>query len=822
MDWYIDLKNGNDSNTGTSWGQARQSLGSVQSLGATGGDVVKIAKNAIEISISQTGNSNQFDDFLTLSSAIDNIDLMRDYDNSKGYAVGGAIIEQNFAASPLKTLAGFSLSFPLGIIPQTDTKYAYYQFENAIDLQPYEKIQFWITLNDIALNSWSQGSLNFIISADQTGDTISEDLLINLPAKKSTTFPIVIDNSASLPISALSFAIYTTSSTTLLDGSIISIGAVQAIASTNGLQYGDFIKIDSIKSYFKIACIDRVDTSAPILYTIDLTYLYNDINNFPEIQNDSLSLIRPDQIFDFDDYTTPETPLARTLINTGGSSNASRLQYVGGYDTVFDITNGYTCIDTLSSAGCLNITGTPNYLTFDNLLIADSSLPILGGDTAIVADIIFNNSILYRAFLGDDLIPFKKLGLNNVSITNGYIETVIDVTWEFLNSSFYKSVQAPNNHISGIIDLSNSIFIDSVFNFELIGFLSLENGEFHYSTCEITTFSSNGAVYFNDNAFHTSSLSITCEGEILNIDFFNTAYFYFDPKYISFQSVLNAISYQNIDSSISTINNAAIQNSTFVYNGENSPVFNITNCTINDSNFEHNNTDSDSYYLKLIANNSSINKWYNCVFKRVQYIHDAYNTKSSFYTCDFNSNPITLKNIKATTGHKIYLVNTGINTGFETPIHYQLPDSGLIFHKYNKTLNDHRHYFHKGVVTTDTFVHTPGGKSFKMSINDNATIEEDDIIIPLANVAVRGGQPFSMSIYVYSLSATGNLIIKAKQKQYESTQPDLRTVTTTTGSWELLQLNYTPLENGVISFYVTMVTNGNEIFYYDDFTVSQA
>ena len=827
--WYVDLINGDDLNDGLGWGTAVKTLTNLNTLGVGADDVIKIAKNATQQSTGFTCNSSIDNVYVTLEQTVDLLFLMRQCDESKGFSANGATFKLSNNASPIDNINGANIFW--GTVPSTNTKYFYYQFDSALNLQNYQKIQFNIHLNESALDSWTDDSLKFVLCSDSSGDFIVEDLLTRLYGKSSNSFSVVLDNLSALPLSVLSFAIYTTNSTTLNAQSAITISSVQAVSnSINTIQYGDYLKINDINSYFKVKFIDNVDTNSPIVY------FSTDVKR--NFTSSTIDLIRPtEKIIKFSDFPLTENDyLPSTQLTIGGSSVLLRTTFSFGWNTSTDTRDGFVCLESNYSCGLLNIDNSINHFDIENLLISDTTSHLLEGSSLSNLDIFITNCILINTEFGNkDNSNINKLFIENSFFSDfgGFnVDGIVD--WDIYNSFFFNLNQPFDN----ILASGNISFLDNskIYN----SFISIYTKDFelrligiNLDYCDVIispSYGENDIININSCFFTDSSLQIYTNGILETIEFKEEErkiIFEFQPDATlinkSGQNKANAITLNGLQKTFFVlIKNTQISNSNFIFDSALTPSLFVNNCQVIDCNFQQINTQNNDNTLLVCSGNGSVNQFTNCNFLRTQYKHYGIGCISKLYSCSLIDNPPSIKNINAESGHLMILSNCDLNTGFDSAVHYQSPESKLIFHKYNQIQGDHRIYFHKGqAITNNIMLHTPGGKSWE--INTTANLIEDEVILEIGLFAVKENLPFSISLFVYVSHANSKLILKAQKQQFSTAQNELRAESSIIGSWEQLNLSFTPDQNGVISFYITMETdNDNKTFFYDDLSVSQS
>jgi len=160
-------------------------------------------------------------------------------------------------------------------------------------------------------------------------------------------------------------------------------------------------------------------------------------------------------------------------------------------------------------------------------------------------------------------------------------------------------------------------------------------------------------------------------------------------------------------------------------------------------------------------------------------------------------------------------------------VYYQVQSSlppynnALYFSAVDGVASDNRIYWnHAWAKTSNAVVRTAGGKSWQVYLKK--IMQEDRVQWKYTTVAVRGGVELVAKVYVY-VAEEAYCYFKAKPGQVAGMTTGLRVASTNqTGTWELLQLNFTPVTDGVIEFYLTFSAPvAAKTLYIDDMSFLQ-
>ena len=161
------------------------------------------------------------------------------------------------------------------------------------------------------------------------------------------------------------------------------------------------------------------------------------------------------------------------------------------------------------------------------------------------------------------------------------------------------------------------------------------------------------------------------------------------------------------------------------------------------------------------------------------------------------------------------------------------------FINYDNTANDHRIYYHNGLVVSDSSVTQSGsGYSWKYTPLLNVTNVDDrkynPIQFKLAEVAVVANAQVTASVYIRrsaTSSGTGThdecgLALLARPNLHLGITTDLKQKVTAGGTvnvWEQVTLTFTPTVSGVATFHALLLAEQtSQTVHVDTFSVTQA
>ncbi len=250
--------------------------------------------------------------------------------------------------------------------------------------------------------------------------------------------------------------------------------------------------------------------------------------------------------------------------------------------------------------------------------------------------------------------------------------------------------------------------------------------------------------------------------------------------------------------------------------GNNEPSY-FSGCTFNGT---ASRSDINIFYKTLSSESLQNVRLYNCTLKNTT-LHDVYwDTCFSYVNCTFTN--VTLFD--------------GVDYDRGIP---QDRKPSFTFINYDNTTNDHRIYYHNGLVVSDSSITQSGsGYSWKYNPLENVSDVQDRLYNPiqfkLAEVAVYANAQVTASVYIRRSATTFGtgthnecgLALLARPNLHLGITTDLKQKVTaggTANTWEQVTLTFTPTVSGVATFHALMLATGTgQTVHVDTFSVTQA
>jgi len=250
--------------------------------------------------------------------------------------------------------------------------------------------------------------------------------------------------------------------------------------------------------------------------------------------------------------------------------------------------------------------------------------------------------------------------------------------------------------------------------------------------------------------------------------------------------------------------------------GKNEPSY-FSGCTFNGTVARSNYF---TFYNTQSAESLQNARLYNCTLKNTTLHDEWWEVCFSYVNCTFTN--VTLFD----------------NTDYDLGIPQDRKPS-FTFINYDNTTNDHRIYYHNGLVVSDSSVTQSGsGYSWKytpLSQVDNLQHRKyNPIQFKLAEVAVVANAQVTASVYIRrsaTSSGTGThdecaLALLARPNLHLGITTDLKQKVTSGGTadaWEQVTLTFTPTVSGVATFHALLLSFGtSHTVHVDTFSVTQA
>lgn len=348
--WYVDLKNGLDTNTGASFAQRIKTLTKASTL-AVAGDTVKVMgstpKTVSTVNATWTKGSSKvvLSSELSKSLYTDGRWTRGSADVSTSLLTSGIVPKQGANACLIET----STSFYTG-------KIAYWNIGSVTDLSAYQQVSLWFN----ALRSFN--GLQLRLCADSSGS----NAIMAIPIPEGIVAPgvdlhcLTLNYGSALPSNVRSLALYATSALPFRNFIVDDIIACKApgdvdycltlnsLISPDGAQWYPIQSIDGTDIYLD-GQASTLSQSAPGYQGTTGTF--------------NLRILNP----------TVVNSLPETFSANGTSGN--RILVSGGWDPAdMNSRTGYTALDGFSWAGGgLALTGTVGHIDLEYFVIARSA-----------------------------------------------------------------------------------------------------------------------------------------------------------------------------------------------------------------------------------------------------------------------------------------------------------------------------------------------------------------------------------------------------------------------------------------------------------------
>lgn len=355
--WYVDLKNGLDTNTGASFAQRVKTLTKAATLAAAG-DTIKVMGTLATTASTATWTKGS--PLVTLAAAL----TQSLYTDGRWTRASGAITTSLSTSAPAPKQganANKSLcesSFTVGLI-------AYWDMGSSINLSAYSQVSLWI-YSDSAV---AANQLNLLLCSDNKGATVVNTLPINVALSAGSWTCLTLDNGAALGTSIRSLGLsavnsgYMTGKTITVD----DIVACKAASASDCLTLNTLISPDG-QQWYHIQSIDgtsvyldgQATTSSALAAGFQGT-----------TGSYTLNLLKPTVIEAGSSGAYKET-------FAGNGSAVSPIIISGGWDpTAMSSQTGWTAIDRADWLGAgINLTGTTGYVRVERFVMTRCAAPL--------------------------------------------------------------------------------------------------------------------------------------------------------------------------------------------------------------------------------------------------------------------------------------------------------------------------------------------------------------------------------------------------------------------------------------------------------------
>jgi len=267
------------------------------------------------------------------------------------------------------------------------------------------------------------------------------------------------------------------------------------------------------------------------------------------------------------------------------------------------------------------------------------------------------------------------------------------------------------------------------------------------------------------------------------------------------------------NNTIITLSNAN-NNSYGVYYGYSS---NNTIITLSNAN---NNANYGVYYYgsnNTITTLSNANN--NANYGVFYYINSSNNTIKSLSTTGNSTG-----GIRNYGGGKNYIFNALIAETTEVGGYLGFDDSRIFSHNHDQTANNHAIFTDGGQIHSDTTTrHTASGIAWRFDVTSTNRSSAYPLSLSIARIACMANNEITVSAWFRRSNAGLTMRLVCKGKQIAGVDSDITdSMTAGADTWEQLQIQFTPTENGVVE--ITAEAWGGTTYsgYIDDMAISGA
>tara|TARA_B100000427_G_scaffold224201_1_gene187869 strand:+ start:627 stop:3278 length:2652 start_codon:yes stop_codon:yes gene_type:complete len=178
-----------------------------------------------------------------------------------------------------------------------------------------------------------------------------------------------------------------------------------------------------------------------------------------------------------------------------------------------------------------------------------------------------------------------------------------------------------------------------------------------------------------------------------------------------------------------------------------------------------------------------------------------------------------------------YLYSGGFKTNKLVYLDSQSPsisnNATWLSKNHDNVTGDHKNYYQYGNVAPNTSIrHTASGISWKIDIDSSSASSGSPIEWELAKVIVNSGSLVTMKIWVYrdGTGVNGGIRVKSGAIGGVTSNVDAVISDTTINSWVECSLTFTPTEAGAVTVYAMgyYINSTSHYVYLDDFSATQA
>lgn len=365
---FVDLKNGNDANNGSTFALRKKTLSSAAAI-AVAGDVIRVMGNPSTSSGTATWTKGSA--LVTLAAAI----TAAIYNDGAWTAATNVTATANTTAPTPKQ--GSNASKLACAAAFTTGKIAHFA-TGALNLSAYRQVSFWIQ-SSVAKAS---GALTLNLCSDTAGNTVVHSFPINVALNANQWTAVTVDNGAALSASIQSVSITANSSMASTNILIDNIFAAKAPTASDCLTLNTLISPDNA-TWYPVQSVNGttvyVDAQQATAATAAKGYRgATGSSTFYMLQPTVVSIGTGNTVYD------------QVFSANGASGNPIVIS--GGWNTTdMSTQTGWTTIDRSDwAASGINLTGTTGHVTVEKFNFARAAFPV--GLVSTARGYSFNNS----------------------------------------------------------------------------------------------------------------------------------------------------------------------------------------------------------------------------------------------------------------------------------------------------------------------------------------------------------------------------------------------------------------------------------------------
>ena len=353
--WFVDLKNGSDTNNGTSFAQRVKTLAKVATLAIAAGDSVRVMGNPSTNSGTATWTKASAQ--VTLSAAIN----QAIYNDGAWTPSANVTATANTTApTPKQGVNASKLACAAGF---TTGKIAYFA-TGALNLSAYQQVSLWVQCS----TALASGALTLNLCSDAAGNTIVNSLPINVALNANQWTAITLNNAAALGASIASVSLVANSSVASKNILVDNIFAAKAAASADCLTLNTLISPDNATWY----SVQSVNGTTVYVDAQQATAAAGAKGYRGATGSSTFYMLQPTVVT----IGTGNTVYDQVFSGNGASGNPITIS--GGWDSAaMSVQDGWTTIDRSDwAASGINLSGTTGHITVDKFNFGHSAFPL--------------------------------------------------------------------------------------------------------------------------------------------------------------------------------------------------------------------------------------------------------------------------------------------------------------------------------------------------------------------------------------------------------------------------------------------------------------